>query len=231
MPTLHVVSLTCVRTQEGTDEAYLVIQPEHGPAVQTDPRRLRDGQSVRLDQAVPFAVNDHVTVQLWEQDSGNDRNDHLGSVTFNLAYQNMGEFPFHIYHRRAHYIITVEVTEGAHRPETYTVDLIRLQCRDAQQRTDHPYLKVNGEQVWGPVAMRSGEGRDINVSRTFHRNLFVDLWEEDAGGHGSDHFGTLSLLLSGVQAQAPGGAREYTFRVDRGIVGDATYVLTYDLHR
>jgi hypothetical protein len=41
----------------------------------------------------------------------------------------------------------------------------------------------------------------------------------------------MGLVLSGVQAQAPGPARTYTFRRDRGIVGDATYVLAYDLHR
>lgn len=231
MPTLHVVSLTCVRTQQSVDQAYVVLRPTSGAPISSDPRRMVDGGSVRLDLSMPFAINDRVEVQVWEQDRPPARSDHLGSFTVDRAYQGMGEFPFHVYHRQAHYIVTAEVTETARRPDDYTIELIRLECRDAQERTDRPFLKINGEQVWGPVDMRTGQGRDINVSRPFHRNLFVDLWEEDAGGHGSDHLGTMGLVLSGVREQAPGGPRTYTFRRDRGIVGDASYVLTYDLHR
>ena len=231
MPFLHVVSLTCVRTQQSVDQTYLVLRPGSGASVSTDPRRMVDGGSALLDLSMPFGINDEVEVQVWEQDPPPARSDLLGSFTVDRAYQGTGEFPFHIHHRRAHYIVTAEVTESARRPGDYTIDLIRLDCRDAQERTDRPFLKVNGEQVWGPVDMRTGQGRDLDVSRSFHRNLFVDLWEEDAGGHGSDHFGTMGLVLSGVQAQSPGGPRTYTFRRDRGIVGDASYVLTYDLHR
>ena len=231
MPTLHVVSLACVRTQQSVDQTYLVLRPTHGAAMSSDPRRMVDGGSARLDLSLTFGINDQVEVQVWEQDRPPARSDLLGSFTVDRAYQGMGEFPFHVHHRQAHYIVTAEVTETARRPDDYTIDLIRLDCRDAQERTDRPFLQVNGERVWGPVDMRTGHGQDIDVSRSFHRNLFVDLWEEDAGGHGSDHLGTMGLVLSGVQAQVPGGARTYTFRRDRGIVGDATYVLTYDLHR
>jgi len=224
MATLNLLGLTCVRTQEGKDEPYLKIFSDGEQSGEWGWERMEDGQTIHLDLSVNYDTR--AEIQLWENDRRRD--DLLGSLMLSRAYEGLGEFRSHIYRHRAHYYVTFEVTETTHRPENFTIELIRLECNDAQQYKDYPYLKINGEPVWGPTRMRTGDILDVGVSRPFHRNVFVDLWEQDR--RSSDHFGTMVLLLREVQEQVSHGPLPFTFRADDGIVGDATYTLTYDLH-
>lgn len=233
MPTLHLISLTCVRTQQVHDQAYVRTVAERrsdgGELVNhvdtTDARRMHDGSSIRIDRSIDFDT--HADVQVWEQDSGGD--DQLGTFRVNRAWVNMGEWNQDIHRRHAHYVVTFEVTSGRARQTDYEIEVQGLRCIDAQQAHDHVYLMVNGETVMDPTRMDNGDRReDMGIRRGFHRNVFVDLWEEDGEGHGSDHLGRMSLLLAEVQAQRPGGARTYRFS-NRNAEGDATYELTYDL--
>jgi len=168
-------------------------------------------------------------VQVWEQDPGAD--DQLGSFRVDRAWEGMGEWTHDIHWRHAHYIVTFEVTRSHARVTDYEIELQSLRCIDAQQAHDHVFLKVNGETVMNPVRMDTGDHRDgLGIRRRFHRNVFIDLWEEDAGGHGSDHLGCKVMLMSTVEEELPGGAHTYTFS-NRSAEGDATYELTYDLRR
>lgn len=233
MPTVHVISLTCVRTQEVHDQAYIRTVAERrddrGELVNhveaTDPRRMHDGTGIRIDRSIDFDT--HADVQVWEQDPGSD--DQLGTFRVDHAWADLGEWSQDIHRRHAHYVVTFEVTSGRVRPTDFEIEIQGLRCIDAQQAHDHVYLMVNGETVMDATRMDNGDRReDMGIRRGFHRNVFVDLWEEDAEGHGSDHLGRMSLLLAEVQAQRPGGARTYRFS-NRSAEGDATYELTYDL--
>ncbi|WP_136805155.1 hypothetical protein [Desulfosediminicola flagellatus] len=113
----------------------------------------------------------------------------------------------------------------------YTIELISIRCNDAQERTDEPYLRVNNSTVWGPVSMRTGQTRNINSRVEFRNDVVVELRESDR--RRDDHFGTLRLGESDVRGLIRGdrSTLTHTFRRDRGIVGDARYTLTYDLHQ
>lgn len=233
MPTLHVLSLTCVRTQQTHDQAFVRTVAEvrdgegrlHDSIDTTDARRMHDGTSILLGRAIDFET--HADVQVWEQDAGGD--DRLGSFRVDRAWVGMGEWTHDIHRRHAHYVVTFEATGTHARLLDYEIEILGLRCVDAQQGHDHVFLKINGETVLEPTRMHTGERRDdLHISRRFHRNVFVDLWEEDAGGHGSDHLGRMTLLLAEVQAQLPGGARSYRFS-QHSAEGSATYELIYDL--
>lgn len=235
MPTLHIIAVTCWRTQETHDQAFIrtIAQVRDDRGVlrdeqhETDPRRMHDGQGRLVDLAIEFDT--HVDVQVLEQDVGG--NDRLGSFRLDRAWVGMGEWTQDVRWRHAHYTVTFEVTEGRARPTDYEIELQGLHCIDAQQAHDHVYLMVNGESVCNPMRMDNRDRRDgLAITRRFHRNVFVDLWEEDSEGHGSDHLGRMSLLLATVQEQVPGGSRTYRFS-SRSAEGDATYELTYDLRR
>ncbi|WP_395703139.1 hypothetical protein [Aquabacterium sp.] len=236
MPTLHLLTLTCVRTQQTHDQAYVRTAAEvrgsdgglHPSIDTTDARRMHDGTSILLDRAIEFET--HAEVQVWEQDNVG-RNDPLGSFRVDRAWINMGEWTQDIHRRQAHYVVTFEATSGHARPLDYEIEILGLHCVDAQQAHDHVFLKINGETVLEPTRMRTGDRREaLGIRRRFHRNVFVDLWEEDAGGHGSDHLGRMTLLLAEVQAQLPGGARSYRIS-QHSAEGSATYELSYDLRR
>jgi hypothetical protein len=188
---------------------------------------MHDGTSTLLNRAIDYET--HADVQVWEQDAGRD--DLLGSFRLDRAWAGMGEWTHDIHRRHAHYIVSFEVTSTRARPLDYEIEILGLRCIDAQQACDHVFLKINGETVLDPTPMRTGDYReDLTITRRFHRNVFVDMWEEDAGGHGCDHLGRMTLLLSQVQAQLPGGARSYRF-TQRSAAGSANYELTYNLRR
>lgn len=117
----------------------------------------------------------------------------------------------------------------------YEIELISLRCLDAQQSKDEPYLKVNGNIEWGPTEMRTGNTRTIGRRIRFDHGVRVELWESDrrrVPHRTDDHFGTLSLTERDVALLIRGDRHllTHTFQRDRGIVGDARYVFSYDLH-
>jgi hypothetical protein len=120
---------------------------------------------------------------------------------------------------------------------TYEMELISLQCNDAQERTDEPYLMVNGHVQWGPTSMRTGSTRRIRQRVLFDHDVTVELRESDSRRRTphrrDDSIGALRLderTVRGLIQGDRGGPFTRRFSRDRGIVGDATYTLTYELN-
>lgn len=116
------------------------------------------------------------------------------------------------------------------------LELISLRCNDAQEREDEPYLLVNGDRQWGPQDMRTGSSRSIGRHMTFNHDVTIELRESDSRRRvphrRDDRIGTMHLDEAEVAMLIRGdhSTLTHTFRRDRGIVGDASYTLTYDLH-
>lgn len=117
----------------------------------------------------------------------------------------------------------------------YEIELISLSCLDAQERKDEPYLIVNDQIEWGPTEMRTGNTQTISRRLSFDHEIRVELWESDrrnVPNRKDDHFGTMHLSEREVIGLIRGDRYllTHTFERDPGIVGDARYTLTYDLH-
>jgi hypothetical protein len=56
-----------------------------------------------------------------------------------------------------------------------------LKCINTEDNIlgDHPYIKVDGEKVWGPVRMLEDFDDPVGVTRKFTGKATVELWEED----------------------------------------------------
>jgi len=110
----------------------------------------------------------------------------------------------------------------------YCLDLVSLECENAQQWKDYPYIKVNGLTVWGPTRMRDrGDAafKSINVDPV---NIYdvtsVMLWEHDDANK-DDLFGEFEVRIG--EDFNFGQDLTVTFAPDSTITGDARYTLTY----
>jgi len=130
MPTLHILSLTCVRTQESVDRTFLRFRVGGRTVRNTEARRFDDGTSIVINESVDFGLHDEIEIQVYEQDSGG--NDFLGSFLVDGAWRNLGEWQHLVARRQTHsqYVVTFEVTEGATRPLLHTIELLSLECQD-----------------------------------------------------------------------------------------------------
>jgi hypothetical protein len=244
MATLHLLALTCVSTLElREDEPYLLIRADGLRVTRTETFELSDGESIALDLHIRFITN--VQVELWEQDSDSSVDRHLRDWAFSRGHSRLGEFRGEIRTSRAHYILTYEVTEAPVRNTYYAIDLDRLHCANAQERTDEVFLKVNGLTVWGPTDMRTGntislhcesppavEDEDNPCRINFHRNVMVDLYEEDRTR--VQLLGTLVLPLIDVEERVIRGGGPFNVEIHwESSLGmaDCTYILTYRLCR
>lgn len=111
------------------------------------------------------------------------------------------------------------------------IELISLRCNDAQEGTDEPYLRVNGRRVWGPASMVTGNTQAIRQDIEVDGDVTVQLRECDRRGR-EDTFGTFTLSQREVDQMLRGdhgGDFSYVFRRDKGITGDASYTLTYNV--
>jgi len=227
MSTLIVRSITCRETKEAVDEPYLLVNiDQHHSRIVWGPVSMDDGESETIDEEIDF--NEWVRVELWESDSHRHRryDDRIGSFIVNADDRGEAEvfLPNIIAgHRHVSYSLTYEVLGEDELPvHPGRIDLISLECNDAQERTDEVYLMVNDRQVWGPRDMVTGQLRPVDQSVNFANVLRVELWERDRSH--SDCFGTLRPDLAAIE---PGGQLSHVFRRDRGIVGDARYTLAY----
>lgn len=94
-----------------------------------------------------------------------------------------------------------------------------------QEYADHVGIKVDGERVWGPRRLRTGNTLSLDSVEPYPipSTTTTTLWEED--GHGrNDFFGEFMLRIG--EDFSFGRNLPYTFSRDRGIVGDARYTLT-----
>ena len=116
----------------------------------------------------------------------------------------------------------------------FEIDLISLRCNDAQEKTDEPYLLVNGHREWGPVGMRTNSSRAIGRHAIFNHDVRVELRESDRRSvphRKDDRIGTMHISEAEVRGLIRGDRHRltHTFHRDRGITGDASYTLEYDL--
>lgn len=112
--------------------------------------------------------------------------------------------------------------------EGLALNLLGLECNDAQELTDEVYIIVNGRRIWAS-SLRTGYHRPIGRNFTFHEDNEIEIWEEDR--FRDDRIGTMSLTYEEAIAMIRGDRGPYTqsFHRDRGIVGDATYTLHFDI--
>lgn len=107
-----------------------------------------------------------------------------------------------------------------------------LKCRDAQEARDEPFIRVNGREVWRGAKVRTGDRRELYFRALLDRNdvARIELWEGDR--RSNDKIGdTLTVTYEDVRtSEELPSSPHYVFRADRGIVGDATYELFYNLY-
>ncbi|WP_419176014.1 hypothetical protein [Desulfosediminicola sp.] len=224
MTYLKLNRLTCRKTQEAIDEPYLrAIIGRHNDIV-WGPQSLDDGESSPLDWDVTFWTR--AEVQLWEHDR--IKHDLINSLNINLEDPwfrfEEGEHVTRLAGRNAIYDLHYTL-KRYNRPDNFRVRLHTLRCNDAQERRDEPYLLVNGNRIWSDENVRTGDTRDVNRTQEFSGNLTIELWDYDQAR--SDCFGTLNILADDIGS----GIREtsHRFHKDRGIVGDASYTLSYEV--
>ncbi len=105
-----------------------------------------------------------------------------------------------------------------------------LRCNDAQENKDEPYLVVNGERKWGAEGVRSGQTLNIGDHEVpFGSYAQIGLWESD--GTISDRRGEFTVDCSNYEPGEESDKLKHVFRADTGIVGDASYTLTYRVRR
>ena len=59
--------------------------------------------------------------------------------------------------------------------------LLRITCHKQEDDTgrDPPYIRVNGQRVWGPKGMRKEQTREIQPDVPFRYRAKIRLYEED----------------------------------------------------
>jgi len=225
MSTLRLIALSCVDTQEAEDEITVKYTDDWAPGGRAEatvlhPRTMDRGDSVTLSYEPEF---EHAAVvSLWEVDrTGTD--DFIGFVLITPLYEDTGEHTLTVERPGlGSYRLTFEVLSGRVTAERPVLRLLSLICDDAQEREDEPVLMVNGREVWSGH-MRSDDSRTLDIAVSFNREARIDLWERDSVR--SDAFS--SLLVD--RTLRGDGVQEARFAIDRGIVGDATYRLRYQV--
>jgi len=250
---LRFISITCRRTARGelTEEPYLALAIDDNPDLDwishggacwgshggTKGYPMRTGESRSIDLTVEF--HSQVRVELYEVDHvfgtmDHSRNDHIGG--FIVLPEPVGRHhvvlgPDLSGTLARHYTITYEVAE--HEDDSLVVgylDLISLECHDAQEATDEVSIKVDDEEVWGSRTMKTRRVAPLNdvspipIARTAH----IELWENDSSGR-SDRFG--QLVVDIPEDFDFSATHTHEFRWRRSSVDDARYTLTYRVIR
>ena len=118
------------------------------------------------------------------------------------------------------------VTPSPAQSQTWALNLKSLECTNAQERKDEPYIKVNGRRVWGPQTMRTGETRRIGIRLSVDPNdkLKIELWEKDRGKDELIGSETVTYTTKEIWGESA-GYPSFRFHRDKGISGNATYKL------
>lgn len=232
---LYLIGLKCEKTTRGEakDEAYLRASKidRNGRTVVTNYGTIwshqmdeGDARSIRWRRR----FNQSIQIELWEHDR-NNHDEHIQNLqiqadepTENYPYRRN---PYALTGHGATYWLHYELRNvEEQRPDNYVLTLLNLRCNDAQEREDEPYITVDGVTRWGPGKMKTGDTATINRDVTFRGTAQVELWERDPNL--SDRFGRPFRV-----SQIPESNNHITFASDRGIVGDASYTLTYSVRR
>lgn len=106
-----------------------------------------------------------------------------------------------------------------------TLRLVSLECvrQEDFTGTDEPYLRVDGNRVWGPVNLGAGQTVDLRGVSPFaiRPRVAIDLFDEDFPDD-DDHLGRTFAR----HGQAGQGGQTHTFTGD-----GAKYHLKYEVHR
>jgi len=252
MASLNIVGLTCVRTTaEARDEPYLTAvwgNPEGSRIVPTTlatiwgPREMNDGDSLPVNRSIPEFAG-FIEIELLERDRIG-RDEHIDSFRYHVGepyprrrriYPNEGEMKYTLIGDRAKYEMIYDLRDPGASPDSGRCQLIlrSLRCNDAQEAKDEPYLVVNGERVWAAEKVKTGETRSIEgpEGRVIPFGLYaqIDLWESD--GARSDRLGEFTVDFASFRPGEEPRDLQHVFRADPGIVGDASYTLTYCVRR
>lgn len=228
---LLIKAMTCINTTaELTDEPYLLFSLGDTPLGRWGPGSMRDGDTAAINRAFVFS-HGSVEIRLRESDRVG-RDDDLGGFGVDASHDR-GTFtaflPFEIGGVDATcYSITYDVMDDAEPPRRWTLGLVRLTCHDAQERTDGVYVSVDDRAVTSSMRMRTGDVQPIAPpSRPIEIGspAKIDLWEADR--YNSDHLGLLWLHPEDLSDDELDHELNHRFDADVGIVGDASYTLTY----
>lgn len=228
---LIIKAMTCINTTaELTDEPYLLFSQGSTPLGRWSAGHMRDGDTAVINRSFVYSRG-RVDIRLREADRVG-RDDDLGGFGVDASAPR-GTFtaylPSEIGGRDATcYSITYDILEDAVMPRRWVLELVRLHCRDAQERTDGVYVTVDDRVVTSSMRMRTGDtvfiilvGRTIEVGEPAK----IDLWEADRCN--SDHLGVFWLHPASLADEDIGRDLEHPFIADEGIVGTAHYILTY----
>ncbi len=235
MAVLDLLGIICDKTQEAVDEPYLEVFVDggehHSDRWSWGPVSMNDGDARSINWSRIF--HERIRIELWEHDRVG-RDDHIGDLSLVATDEWGSEQSHRLTGRGAEYRLIYAV--NPRRDEQFTIDLVSLHCNDAQERTDEPYLVVNGATVWGPSSMRTGQTQNITGEEPIRfsgaGNVIVELWERDPAR--SHRIGTTMRIderLARIYAEDPIEDRRYFFHSDYRIPGDATYTLTYRVSR
>lgn len=256
MVVVKLIALECINTKgEKTEEPYLCIYVDDSPPGTFGPYDMQQGDTKDLYYEIGTLEGSEILITLSEEDPGRrgKRDEHYGGVRIvqgeeieNAVLVSPGRYVVHLPpNEKTRYNLYFDV--GADEEEVYRrgqamycLELVSLHCSDAQEYADHVYLKVNGERVWGPQRMRTGDFLRISppILTPIHDNTSIQLWEQDDHGR-NDFFGELMLRIGGIRT--PSGhvvynlafneIHRHTFSRDKGISGDARYILRYIVRR
>lgn len=231
MTVVRVLALECIDTKgEATEEPYLCFYVGDDLVRERGPYKMRRGDTQWLNEQVQ---GDVIRVALSEEDRFRD--ERYGAIEVRTADEvenaevvEHGRFVANLPPRgRTRYKLHFMTRpDDGHWPQArHCLDLVSLHCGDAQQSSDRVYLKVNGETVWGPQTMGTGDTLPLDSVGSIQvpELSTIQLWEEDS--RRDDFFGELTLRIGdefNLNAILP-----HTYSRDRGIVGDARYTLRY----
>ncbi|MFP5416706.1 MAG: hypothetical protein ACLGHZ_07480 [Actinomycetes bacterium] len=228
---LLIKAMTCINTTaELTDEPYLVFSQEGTPLGRWGGGSMRDGDTAAINRSFVYSRG-RVGVRLREADRVG-RDDDLGGFSVDAAHAR-GSFVAYLPSEiggvdATCYSISYEVSDDATPPRRWVLELVRLSCHDAQERTDGIYVTVDDRVVTSSMPMRTGDvvfivivGRTIEVGSPAK----IDLWEADR--YNSDHLGTFWLHPEELSEDDLGRDLDRRFDADRWIIGSASYTLTY----
>jgi hypothetical protein len=235
MAILDLRGIICDKTQEAIDEVSLICFIDGVRIQETTwnwgPAKMNDGDARSINHSITF--HERVRIELWERDRAG-RDDRLGALSLNVSVEEGGEQEYRIAARGADYRLIYAL--NPQRAERFLLNPVSLHCNDAQERTDEPYIVVNGVTIWGPMSMRTNDTQMIEgeepVYFTGSGNAIVELWERDAAL--SERVGEpfrIDHRLATRWAENPREIRTHTFRGDRRFPGDATYTLSFRVSR
>ncbi len=244
---LKLKTIQCVSTKTGERTEEPILELIHtGPAVGTartstriDPGAMHDGQTRLINRSFEL-TGWGIRVTLIDMDGTIE--DTIGSFHVNYN-QPMGSYNvllpqeegMHGGARVRQYVVYYDVTEEENEQlpaRPYLLDLVSIECVDAQEWKDYVFIKVDGQTVWGPRRMRDrGDARHATIEGepiAISGNASIALWEQDDASR-NDLFGEFLLRIGADYDFSRTYTHRFSWRKTREI--DATYDLQYRVAR